>query len=99
MNYAIGFDGVLSPQMGRLLQSIERGVNGLGMYAQTSGDTGASAVAHGSMGPCPSGEICSHSVKGGHDFVVVVVVAIVAGAAAGFVAGRMGARSVKGGHD
>ena len=95
-DYKIGFDGLLTGEMGKLLQSIERGVNGFGMHAQTSGDTGAPTVAQGSTTPCPSGQICSDSVKGGHDLVVVVIVAIVAGAAAGFVAGKL---SVKGGHD
>ena len=96
MNYQIGFEGVLTADVGKLLQSIERGVNGFGMHAQTSGDTGASTVANGSTTPCPSGQVCSDSVKGGHDLVVVIVVAIVAGAAAGYVAGKL---SVKGGHD
>jgi hypothetical protein len=103
VSYKIGFDGVITAELGRLLQSIEKRVNGFGVYAQTS-DVGASTVASGSTPPpCPSGQRCSDSAKGGHDFIVLVIVAIVAGAVAGFVAGKLGARrvieSAKGGHD
>jgi len=102
MSYKIGFDGVVTAELDRLLQSIEKRVNGLGIYAQTS-DTGASMVASGSTSPpCPIGQKCSDSVKGGHDGVVIAI-AIVGGAIAGYIAGKKGAQryleSVKGGHD
>lgn len=94
VSYKIGLDGVVNVELGRLLHSIEARVNGFGIHAQTA-DTTASTIASGSKAP--------DSVKGGHDFVIVVVVAIVAGAVAGFVAGKCAAKrvlaSVKGGHD
>jgi hypothetical protein len=102
VSYKIGFDGVVTAELDNLLQSVEQRVNGFGIRAQTS-DTGASMVASGSTTPyCPPGQTCSDSVKGGHDLLVIVI-AIVGGAAAGYVAGKLGAKrvleSVKGGHD
>ncbi len=102
MSYRIGFDGVITAELDKLLQTIEKGVNGFGIHAQTP-DTGASMVASGSTtAPCPPGKICPDSVKPGHDWVVVVL-AIVGGAVAGYVAGKLGAKrvleSVKPGHD
>lgn len=102
MGYKMGFDGAVTAELEKLLRSIEHGVNGFAMHAQTS-DTGASVAASGTTTPpCPAGQPCSDSVKGGHD-IVVVVIAIVAGAVAGYVAGKLAARryidSVKGGHD
>lgn len=101
MSYKIGFDGVLNAELERLLQSVENRVNGLGMYVQIS-DTGASTVASGSTSPCPDGKVCSDSEKGGH-LIVVALIAIVAGAAAGYLAGKKAAKheiekSEKGGH-
>jgi hypothetical protein len=104
VSYQIGFDGVVTPELDKILQSIENRVNGFGIHAQAS-DMGASTVASGSTPPpCPAGRPCSDSVKGGHNVVVlVVIIAIVAGAAAGYVAGRKAAKrvleSVKGGHN
>ena len=103
MSYKIGFDGAVTAELDKLLQSIEKGVNGFGIHAQTSETGGASLVASGSTTPpCTAGQPCSDSVKGGHD-VVVVTIAIVGGAVAGYVAGKLAARryidSVKGGHD
>jgi hypothetical protein len=102
MSYKIGFDGVVTAELDKLLQSVEKNVNGLGMHAQTSDVGAASMVASGSTSsPCPPGQACTDSVKGGH-LIVVAVIAIVAGAAAGYVAGKRGAKhyidSVKGGH-
>jgi hypothetical protein len=110
VSYKIGFDGVVSAELEKLLQSVENRVNGFGMLAQTS-EMGASTVASGSAAlPCPTGQTCSDSVKGPHDdsvkgphddsvkgphdVVIVVVIAIVAGAAAGYVAGKRGAKRV-----
>jgi hypothetical protein len=103
VSYKIGFDGVVTTQLDKLLQSIENRVNGFGIHAQAS-DVGASTVASVSTPPpCPAGQTCSDSEKGGHNIVVVVVIAIVAGAAAGYVAGKKGAKHVieseKGGHN
>jgi hypothetical protein len=103
VSYKIGFDGVVNAELERLLQSVENRVNGLGMYVQAS-DTGASTVASVSTPPpCPAGRPCSDSEKGGHNIVVLAVIAIVAGAAAGYVAGRKAAKRVleseKGGHN
>jgi hypothetical protein len=103
VSYKIGFDGVVNAELEKLLQSVENRVNGLGMYVQAS-DTGASTVASGSTTPyCPPGRPCSDSEKGGHNIVVFAVIAIVAGAAAGYVAGRKAAKRVleseKGGHN
>ncbi len=102
MSYRIGFDGVVTADLDRLLQSVEKSVNGLGMRVQTSDVGAASMVASGSTTPsCPKGQVCADSEKGGH-LIVVVVIAIVAGAAAGYVAGKKGAKHVidseKGGH-
>ena len=102
MSYKIGFDGVVTAELDRLLQSIEKRVNGFGIHAQTS-DTGASMVASGSTTPtCAPGHTCPDSVKIGHD-AVVVTIAIVGGAVAGYIAGKLAARrvieSVKIGHD
>jgi hypothetical protein len=60
-------------------------------------------VASGSTTPtCPPGHTCSDSVKTGHDGVVVAI-AIVGGAVAGYIAGKLAAQrqidSVKTGHD
>ena len=99
MNYKIGFDGVMSAELQKLLQSIEGRVNGLTMHVQTGTEGGASTVASGSPQPaCPEGQNCPGSVKGGQDIVVVVVVAAVTGAVAGYIAGKV-ASSVKGGQD
>jgi hypothetical protein len=102
VSYKIGFDGVVTAELDNLLQSIEQRVNGFGIRAQTS-DTGASVVASGSTTPyCPPGQTCSDSVKTGHDLLVIVI-AIVGGAVAGYIAGKLAARrvieSVKTGHD
>jgi hypothetical protein len=101
LNYRIGFDGVVTAELEKLLQSVENRVNGLGMHVQTS-DMGASTVASGSTPtPCLQGQPCPEGPKGGH-LIVVVIVAIVAGAAAGFVAGKLAAKPKtdggKGGH-
>jgi hypothetical protein len=101
VNYKIGFDGGVTGELEKLLRSVENRVNGLSMHVQTS-DMGASTVASGSTPPpCPDGQPCTDSVKGGH-LIVVAVIATVAGAAAGYVAGKRGAKhyidSVKGGH-
>jgi hypothetical protein len=103
VSYKIGFDGPVTAELEKLLRSIEKGVNGFGIHGQTSDTAGASVTASGSTTPpCPAGQPCSDSVKGGHD-VVVLAIAIVGGAAAGYVAGKLAARryieSVKGGHD
>jgi hypothetical protein len=93
MSYKIGFDGVVSAELEKLLQSVENRLNGLGMYVQTS-DAGASTATSGSTtSPCPSGQTCSDSGTGGHD-AIVVVIAIVGGAVAGYVAGKQVARSI-----
>jgi hypothetical protein len=102
MSYRIGFDGVVTAELDKLLQSVEKNVNGLGMQVQTS-DVGASMAASGSTSsPCPAGKVCPDSPKGGHHIVVVVVIAVVVGAVAGYVAGKRGAKhvleSAKGGH-
>jgi hypothetical protein len=102
VSYSIGFDGVVTAGLEELLRSVENRVNGFGIHAQTS-DTGASLAASGhTTPPCPTGQPCSDSVKGPHLLAIVVVVAIVAGAAAGYVAGKRAARhimeSVKGPH-
>jgi hypothetical protein len=104
VSYKIRFDGDVTAELEKLLQSVQNRVNGLGMYVQAS-DTGASTVASVSTPPpCPAGRTCSDSEKGGHNIVVlVVVIAIVVGAAAGYVAGRKAAKRVlaseKGGHN
>jgi hypothetical protein len=91
VSYKIGFEGVVTAELDNLLRSIEQRVNGFGIRAQTS-DTGASMVASGSTTPyCPPGHTCSDSVKIGHD-VVVVAIAIVGGAAAGYIAGKLAAK-------
>jgi hypothetical protein len=101
MSYKIGLDGVVTAELEKLLQSVENRVNGLSMHVQTS-EVGASTVASGStQPPCPPGQPCTDSAKGGH-LAIVVVIAIVAGAAAGHVAGKRAAKrvieSAKGGH-
>jgi hypothetical protein len=102
VSYKIGFDGVVTAELDRLLQSIEKRVNGLGIHAQAT-ETGASVVTSGSTPPpCPPGHTCSDSVKTGHDGIVVAI-AIVGGAVAGYIAGKLAAQrvieSVKTGHD
>jgi hypothetical protein len=101
MSYKIGFDGVVTAELEKLLRSVENRVNGLGMHVQTS-DMGASTVASGSTPtPCLNGQPCPEGAKGGH-LIPVVVIAIVAGAAAGYVAGKLAAKpktdGAKGGH-
>lgn len=101
MEYRIEFDGVVTAELAKLLHSVERGLNGSGLHVQAS-ETGASTVASGSATPpCPTGQVCTDSVKGGH-LLLVVGIAIVVGALAGFIAGTLGAKrvleSVKGGH-
>lgn len=97
MNYSIGFDGVLTADLERLLKAIEHRVNMFGVHAQGPGDSGATAASSGSTTPpCPPGQTCTNGVKGGHDLVIVVVTAAIVGGAAGFIAGKLG---VKGGHD
>ena len=101
MSYKIGFDGVVTAELEKLLQSVEKQVNGFGIHAQAS-DIGASTVASGSApAPCSNGHPCSDSEKGGH-YIVVALIAVVVGAAAGYVAGKKAAKRVlaseKGGH-
>ena len=94
MSYKIGFDGVVSAELKRLLQSVENRVNGFGMHAQAT-DV-ATTVASGSPPPpCMEGQPCPGGIKYGHD-AVVIGLAIVGGAVAGFAAGKLGAKSVKG---
>ncbi len=102
MSYKIGFDGVVTAELDKMLQSIEKQVNGFGMHAQTS-DTAATAAPSGSTtSPCTVDKPCPDSVKGPHPYIVVVVIAIVVGTAAGHMAGKRAAKrvleSVKGPH-
>lgn len=94
MSYKLGFDGVITAELDKLLQSVEKNVNGLGMHVQAS-DVGAASMVASASTTTPD------SVKGPHD-IVVVGIAIVAGAAAGYVAGKKAAKhvleSVKGPH-
>jgi hypothetical protein len=105
VTYKIGFDGVVTAELQKLLQSVQNRVNGIGIYAQTSDTGGASLIASGSTPPpCSNGQPCPSGEKGGQDFVVVVVTAIVAGAAAGYAAGKLAAKrqqqdGEKGGQD
>jgi hypothetical protein len=102
VTYKIGFDGVVTAELEKLLQSLEKGVNGMGTHAQAS-DTGSliasrsTALSSSNRMSSPCGE------KGGQDIVIVVVIAIVAGAAAGYVAGKLAAKpktdGEKGGQD
>jgi hypothetical protein len=98
MSYKIGFDGAVSVELKRLLQSVENRVNGLSMHAQAS-DVGATTVASGTpTQPSTDDKPCPDGVKIGHlcvHFGVVVIIAIVGGAAAGYLGGRLGAKSVK----
>jgi hypothetical protein len=101
VSYEIGFDGVVTAELEQLLQFVENRVNSIGIHAQASE---ASLTASGSPStPCPNGPPCPSSEKGGQDIVVVILVAIVAGAAAGFLAGKLACRrrqfSEKGGQD
>src|SRR5258708_3118581 len=95
MSYKIGFDGVVSAELQKLLQSVENRVNGLAMHVQAS-EAGASTVASGTpppYNPCPDG------VKIGHFCVPIgaaVVFVIVVGGVAGGVAGLVTARRVAG---
>jgi hypothetical protein len=90
MSYRIGFDGVVTAELEKLLQSVENHVNGLSMHVQAS-DTGASTVEGGTRPPhdfpCPNG------VKIGHDCVhyTVVVGLLAVGAVIGFAAAKLGA--------
>jgi hypothetical protein len=103
VTYKIGFDGVVTAELEKLLQSLEKGVNGFGVHAQAA-DTGSLIASGSTPPPCSKGEPCPSSEKGGQDVVVVVVIAIVAGAAAGYMAGKLAAKrhlqaSEKGGQD
>jgi hypothetical protein len=104
VTYKIGFDGAVTPELQKLLESIQNRVNGIGIHAQTSDTEGARLVASGSTAPpCSKGQPCPCGEKGGQDIVVVVVIAIVAGAAAGYVAGKLASKpktdGEKGGQD
>ena len=92
MSYTIGSDGVVTAELDKLLQFIERRVSGLGFQAQAS-DTGVSTVASTATTtpPYSSGQACVATA--GHDWCVVIL-AIVAGAVAGYFAGKCGARRV-----
>jgi hypothetical protein len=95
MTYTIGFDGVVSAELKKLLQSVENRVNGLGMHVQAS-DMGASTVASGTPPPPDTDKPCPDGVKIGHYCVspgaavaFVIVVAGVAGGVAGLVTARL----------
>jgi|SRR5579859_5902018 len=92
VSYKIGFDGAVTVELEKVLQSIENRVNGLSMHAQISDMTAATVASGSPPPPCTAGHECPAGAKGGHDFVVVVVTAIVAGAATGFVAGKVAAK-------
>ena len=98
MSYKIGFDGIVTAELEKLLQSVEKqvngfGINGFGLHAEAS-DMGASTVASGSTPPpCSAGHPCSDSPKGGH-YIIVAAIAVVAGAVAGYVAGKKAAQRV-----
>jgi len=91
LSYKIGFHGDVTAELEQLLKSIEKGVNGFGIHALAS-DTGASTASGVTEPPCYPGEPCSNGVKAGHDFIVVAV-AIIAGAVAGYIGGKIAAQS------
>jgi hypothetical protein len=88
----------MTAELGMLLQTVENRLNGLSMQAQTSTDSGASTIASGSP-TCPAGKTCSNGEKGGQDIIIVVVVAAVTGAVAGYIAGKVASSGEKGGQD
>ena len=104
MTYKIGFDGGVTAELENLLQSLEKGVNGMGTDAHAQASDSGSLIASRSTAPSSSNGMSSPcGEKGGQDIVIVVVIAIVAGAAAGYVAGKMAAKpktdGEKGGQD
>ncbi len=91
MIYKLEFDGKVTTELEKLVQAIEKGVNGFGIHAQTP-ETGASTVTGSSGSSCAPGQTCTDSVKIGHD-AVILAAAIAGGAVAGYIAGKMAARS------
>jgi len=88
MKYTIGFDGSASAELSQLLHAVERQINGLGTGILASMDAQAQGTASTAQ-PCdPSSANCSGGSSGGHDAVIVVVTAVVAGTI-GYVAGRV----------
>ena len=98
MAYRISFDGVASAEINHVLRAVQHSLNGAGanllMRVQAQ-EASASTVASG----CLPGQPCSSGEKGGQDIVVVVVVAAVTGAVAGYIAGKLGSSGEKGGQD
>jgi len=99
VSYKLGFDGDVAVELEKLVLSVERGLNGFGLHAQTS-DTGASTATGSTEPPCFPGPTCPDSVKTGHDLLVALVVkvavvtvalAISGGALAGYLAGKVAA--------
>lgn len=90
MGYKLGFNGDVTAELERLLQSIEKGLNGYGIHADAS-VTAASTVTGPPEPPCPPGQTCTDGAKIGHD-AIVVAVAVVGGGLAGYIAGKLAAQ-------
>jgi len=96
MRYQIGFDGSASAELTQLLHAVERQINGLGTGILAQMDAQAQPASSASTAqPCdPSSANCSGDSSGGHDAIIVVVTAVVAGAV-GYVAGKKSADRVR----
>jgi len=96
MSYQIGFNGAASAELSHLLHAVEGQLNGRGLHLLGQADAQAQTASSTSTGqPCdPLSKDCSGSSSGGHDIVLVVVTAVVAGAA-GYVAGKRSSAKVK----
>jgi hypothetical protein len=88
MEFQIGYEGVASTELSRLLHAVERSVIGGMVYAEDAAlQSGVTAIPVPVGQPCPPHEVCVSIPPHDPEFLVLAIVALVF-AFLGFWAGR-----------